>query len=121
MFTDSVVDRAPAKSYMCSLKADNYVEYEYALDKKDNSKALSILHVPAIAKKRLELIVGNMHLMLGDSNTDYDVMFALLPYAYSTMQTQLLNEMIKDSNKKKITISNTMLKYLTEIYGEFDE
>lgn len=121
VFTDSVVDRAPAKSYMCSLKADNYVEYEYALDKKDNSKALSILHVPAIAKKRLELIVGNMHLMLGDSNTDYDVMFALLPYAYSTMQTQLLNEMIKDSNKKKITISNTMLKYLTEIYGEFDE
>lgn len=79
------------------------------------------MHVPAIAKKRLELIVGNMHIMLGDSNTDYDVMFALLPYAYSTMQTQLLNEMIKDSNKKKITISNTMLKYLTEIYGEFDE
>ena len=121
VFTDCVVDRAPAKSYMCSLKANNYVEYEFALDRKDNSKALAMLHVPALTKNRLQLIVGNMHLMLGDLNTDYDVMFALLPYAYSTMQMHLLHEMIKDSNKKKITISNTMLKYLTEIYGEFDE
>lgn len=121
VFTDCVVDRTPAKTYMCSQKAQNYIEYEYVLDKKDNSKALSILHVPALAKKRLQSIVGNMHSMLGDANTDYDVMFALLPYAYSTMQMQSLYEMIKDSNKKKITISNTMLKYLTEIYGEFDE
>lgn len=121
VFTDCVIDRAPAKSYMCSVKADDYVEFEISLDKKDNSKALAMMHVPALTKNRLQLIVGNMHLMLGDSNTDYDVMFALLPYAYSTMQMQLLHEMIKNSNKKKITISNTMLKYLTEIYGEFDE
>lgn len=39
--------------------------------------------------------------MLQDKNADYDVIFALLPYAYATMQASLILDAIQDEDNKK--------------------
>lgn len=121
VFTDCLVDKKPAKTFMGSQKSENYIEFDLGYERKDYSKVLSELHLSSLTKTHMQLIIENMHVLLGDPNTDYDVLFALLPYAYATMQMPLLHEMMKDNGKKKIVISNTMLKYVRDIYGDFDE
>lgn len=121
VFTDCIVDKAPAKTFTGTQKSENYIEFDLDYSKKDYAKVLSAFHMSPLTKSRVQAIIGNMHDMLGDTNTDYDILFALLPYAHATMQMPLLHEMMKDNDKKKIVISNTMLKYITDIYGDFNE
>ena len=59
-----------------------------------------------------------MHSMLNDQNLDYDVIFALLPYAYATMQTSLILDAVQDGDNKTITVSKSLSESINALYGE---
>lgn len=54
--------------------------------------------------------------MLQDKNADYDVIFALLPYA--TMQASLILDAIQDEDNKKLPVSKDILELIEGLYGE---
>lgn len=120
LFTDCIVDKKPRTIFMCSQKTEDFNEFE--LDYKNNNKnILKEFHLPVLTKLHIQISIANMHIMLEDDNEDFDILFAILPYAYSTMQMPRLFKILKDDDKRKINISKMMMKYITEIYGEFDE
>ena len=58
-----------------------------------------------------------MHAMLNNQNTDYDVLFALLPYAFATMQMPQLLNAIKSEEKKNLSVSKELLDTIVGMYG----
>ena len=53
--------------------------------------------------------------MLDDESTDYDVLYAILPYAYMTMQTDKLLDAV---NQKKIAVSKDLSDELNRLFGD---
>lgn len=76
------------------------------------------MHTSLLIRTRMQNILSNMHDMLQDKNADYDVIFALLPYAYATMQASLILDAIQDEDNKKLSVSKDILELIEGLYGE---
>lgn len=74
------------------------------------------MHTSLLIRTRMQNILSNMHDMLQDNNADYDVIFALLPYA--TMQASLILDAIQDEDNKKLPVSKDILELIEGLYGE---
>ena len=62
-----------------------------------------------------------MHELLGNDAVDYDVLFALLPYAFTTMQMPILLDMIQNTTDRHITISKELEDIINTLFGEDNE
>lgn len=122
IFTELFVYRVPDQ--LCSGNiiggscAEEYKAFTLVKTSKSHDKLLTELHTPLMTRNKIQTLLSNMHIMLKDENSDYDVIFALLPYAYATMQTPLILEAIQDKENKNLSISNNVIELINRLYGD---
>ena len=56
--------------------------------------------------------------MIGEPSPDAAFLFAILPYAYATMQIETLADVMKE--KKELSISSDMTRAISAVFGEFE-
>ena len=117
IFTELFIEKAPTGRIIGGKPADAYKEFSIVEGKKSHGKLLVEMHASLLIRTRIQTLLSNMHAMLGDQNSDYDVMFALFPFAYATMQMPLLINAIKNEGKKMLSVSKDLLETLVGMYG----
>lgn len=118
VLTESFIEKSPTGLILGSHCTEKYKDFLPIKASKSHNKLLTEMHVSLLAKNKIQVLLNNMHTMLNDQNLDYDVIFALVPYAYATMQTALILSAVQDGEKKRISISKNLLELLNELYGE---
>lgn len=117
IFTELFIEKAPTGRIIGGKPADAYKEFSIVEGKKSHGKLLVEMHASLLIRTRIQTLLSNMHAMLGDQNSDYDVLFALFPFAYATMQMPLLINAIKNEGKKMLSVSKDLLETLVGMYG----
>lgn len=117
VMTEIFVEKIPTGHLLGGYRSQEYRDFPMVKLTKSHNSLLSKMHVIPLVKTRMQLILSNMHEMIGDKNVDYDVLFTLLPYAFATMQMPLLIKAIRDE-EKNLVVSNDLLKLIDSLYGE---
>ena len=117
IFTELFIERVPTGRIIGGKPADAYEEFSIVEGKKSHGKLLVEMHAPLLVRTRIQSLLSNMHAMLGDQNSDYDVLFALFPLAFATMQVPLLINAIKNEEKKTLSVSKDLLETIVGMYG----
>lgn len=118
IITELFVEKYPTGIILGGRCDENYEDFTPVKTSKSHNKLFTEMHVSLLTKTKMQVLLNNMHTMLNVSNLDYDVVFALLPYAYATMQIPLILNAIQDGEKKRIAISRNLLELLNGLYGE---
>lgn len=118
LFTELFVEKAPVTCMLGVRKAKSYKDYKIVNSEKIHEKFMTSLRMPLLVKSRMQAVLTNMHKMLGDKSMDYDVIFGLLPYAFSTMQMSKMTDAIQNTDNSKIQISAEALRLLENYIGE---
>ncbi len=118
MLTEVFIEKSPTGLILGGHCTGQYEDFLPVKASKSHNKLLTEMHVSLLTKNKIQVLLNNMHTMLNDQNLDYDVIFALVPYAYATMQTALILNAVQDGEKKRISISKNLLELLNDLYGE---
>lgn len=118
LFTELFVEKKPTGYILGGCCGRNYKEFNSVTLSKCHNKILTEMHTSLMVRTRIQTLLSYMHSMLNDQNPDYDVIFALLPYAYATMQTPLILDAVQDGDKKTISISKSLSESINALYGE---
>ncbi len=118
LFTELFVEKTPTDYILGGCCGRNYKEFNSVTLSKCHNKILTEMHTSLMVRTRIQTLLSYMHSMLNDQNPDYDVIFALLPYAYATMQTPLILDAVQDGDKKMISISKSLSESINALYGE---
>ena len=114
VLTDMFVDNMPSRVFNQIETNDGYEAYKLTKADKKYVKVLRKLHMSMMTYNRINDVIFNLHKMLDDDSIDYDVLYAILPYAYMTMQTDKLLDAV---NSKKIDVNN-IVNELNRLFGE---
>ena len=117
VMTEVFVEKTPTGHLLGGYCSQKYKEFSIVKPTKSHNSLFSEMHVIPLVKTRMQLILSNMHEMIGDKNVDYDVLFTLLPYAFATMQMPFLIKAVRD-DEKNLVVSNDLLKLIDSLYGE---
>ena len=118
VFTELFVEKKATGYILGGCCGRNYKEFNSVTISKCHNKILAEMHTSLMVRTRIQTLLSYMHSMLNDQNPDYDVIFALLPYAYATMQTPLILNAVQDGDKKMISISKSLSESINALYGE---
>ena len=117
VFTEMFVEKDPTGQFVGGKRSSNYKEFRLVEGSRSHRKLLLEMHAPLLVRTRIQTLLSNMHAMLNNQNTDYDVLFALLPYAFATMQMPQLLNAIKSEEKKNLSVSKELLDTIVGMYG----
>lgn len=118
VLTELFIEKSPTGFILGGHCTEKYEDFPSVKASKSHNKLLTEMHVSLFAKNKIQVLINNMHTMLNDQNLDYDVIFALMPYAYATMQTALILSAVQDGEKKRVSISKNLLELINDLYGE---
>lgn len=118
--TELFVDRTATGKYVAGNKTDEFIEYPVKTAFKRSSKFNSLLHMPQITGNRIQSVIDNQHIMLevDEKNIDSDILFAYLPYAYTTMQLPVVLELLEDTEGDRNNISSELRRAVMSLYGQ---
>ena len=115
VLTDMFVDNFPFRFFDAIESNDGYQRFLVSKADKKYLKLLRELHMSMMTYNRINDVIYNLHKMLDDNSIDYDVLYAILPYAYMTMQTDKLLDAV---NNKKLAVSKDLSDELNRLYGD---
>ena len=121
IFTELFIEKVSTGHIIGGKRADNYKEFQIVNGTKSHEKMLIEMHTPLLVRSKIQILLSNMHAMLGNKNTDYDVLFALFPYAFATMQMPLLLDAIKSEEKKMLSVSKDLRDTIIGMYGNNEQ
>lgn len=98
LFTDFFVDKNPSGSYSGGYFADDFKEYIPKKMKNREPKYFSRLPANNLIKNKIKNILTIMHNLHSEMTGDDDFMFGIFQYAYATMNMEIINDIIGDSN-----------------------
>lgn len=116
VMTELVVDRAAESSLTGGRFAEHYTEF--VPEKVQRIPWVKMLKASPYFQSRLQVILSTMHAMLNDGSSDWDMLFAGIPFAFMTMQLPELLEGLRDTGNRKVQISKDLLEMLEDTYGE---
>ena len=120
IFTELLVEKAPAGRVIGGRLTSGYKGFSLTKATKIHAKILSDMHTSLLVRTRIQTLLYNMHIMIKNQSADYDVVFALFPFAFATRQMPLLLEAIRDGEKPKIPISKDVLEMVLGMYGDHE-
>ena len=118
LFTEFFIENEPTGHILGGCCTKHYKEFLLAKTTRCHNKILMKMRTSVLVRSKIQALLSNMHSMLNDQNLDYDVIFALLPYAYATMQTSLILDAVQDGDNKTITVSKSLSESINALYGE---
>ncbi len=121
VLTEPLIENPPTGEVIRGVFSDDHEEYKLVGPSRTYEKILKKFHAPLLIRNRIKTLITNMHELLGNDAVDYDVLFALLPYAFTTMQMPILLDMIQNTTDRHITISKELEDIINTLFGEDDE
>ncbi len=118
LFTELFIENEPTGHVLGGCCTKHYKEFPLAKTTRCHNKILTKMRTSVLVRSKIQALLSNMHSMLNDQNLDYDVVFALLPYAYATMQTSLILDAVQDGDNKTISVSKSLSESINALYGE---
>ena len=115
MLTEMLVSHAPECKFLSVCYSENYQDYQHIIPKGKKASILKDMHMSMMTYNRINDVIYNLHKMLDDNSIDHDVLYAILPYAYMTMQTDKLLDAV---NNKKLAVSKDLSDELNRLYGD---
>lgn len=118
IFTEFLVDRPSTGRFWGGKCTDAYKDFQLIKPDKSYERLMIKMRIPLILRNKIQIVLSNMHAMISDKDTDFDVLFALLPYAMSTMQTSIIMDSIQNKGSQEVSISGELKGYLCSLYGD---
>ena len=118
LLTELFIENEPTGRILGGCSTKYYKEFPLAKTTRSYIKILTKMRTSVLVRSKIQMLLSNMHSMLNDQDHDYDVIFALLPYAYATMQTSLILDAVQDGEKRAISISKSLSELINALYGE---
>ena len=115
VLTEMLVSHVPECKFLSVCYSGNYQDYQHITPKGRKAGILKDMHMSMLTYNRINDVIFNLHKMLSDDSSDYDVLYAVLPYAYMTMQTDKLLDAV---NQEKIKISKDLSDELNRLFGD---
>ena len=115
VLTEMLVSHVPECKFLSVCYSGNYQDYQHITPKGRKAGILKDMHMSMLTYNRINDVIFNLHNMLDDDSIDYDVLYAILPYAYMTMQTDKLLDAV---NQKKIAVSKDLSDELNRLFGD---
>lgn len=118
LLTELFVDRLPSRNFVGGYMSKEFVGYNRTEIKSYYAKLFTNMRVGPFARKQIQQVLTDMHIILQDENVDYDCIFALLPYAYICEKTDILREQFLEADQKKIAVSADLIASINAYLGE---
>lgn len=119
VLTSLFIEKEPTGQIMGGNMSGSFEEYKLITPERSDVDHTVTLRAPKLIRHRLHLILTNMHKMLNDKNSDYDVLFGLLPYAYATMQLESFIKTIRSADTT-LRISKNLRNSISDLFGEYE-
>lgn len=119
LLTSLVVENDPIDDPQGGIIVDGFKDYAMKQVHRRQEPVLKAFKTPVIVKNKMNNILGNMHLMLNETNYDHDVLYTLLPYAFATMQMPTLMNVLNEPDNS-LRISSGLMNSITGLYGEYE-
>ena len=113
VFTELFVDNAPESITMVGRRSDSFEEFQQKAGR--YKFTASGLQMNSLIRNRFQRNLEFMHAMLKNQDQDYDVLFALVPYAEATMQMPTVLDALGEQGK--LNVSQDLRKRLADLYG----
>ena len=98
LFTEFFVDKQPSGHFVGGRKSSSFKEFKLHVQEPKYQKTISVLRARMLVKNRIQTVITNMEAMIGEPSPDAAFLFAILPYAYATMQIGTLADVMKKRN-----------------------
>ena len=115
VLTEMLVSNTPDCDFSSGHRSERFKEYQHIISKGKKAGILKDMRMSIMTYNRINDVIFNLHKMLSDDSSDYDVLYAVLPYAYMTMQTDKLLDAV---NQEKIKISKDLSDELNRLFGD---
>lgn len=115
VMTEMLVSDIPKGEFSSGRRSESYQDYQHTSSKGKKASILKDMHISMMTYNRINDVLYNLHVMLDDDSIDYDVLYAILPYAYMTMQTEKLLDAV---NNKKLAVSKDLADELNRLFGD---
>lgn len=117
LFTEFFVNRKATGKYFGGYFADDFKIYSSSKGTHTELKILSKLALSSLVRNRISNLVATMHGIYPATTADDEFLFAVLPIAYASLETDKLTEAIADP-QNGIAISADLKRDLGYILGE---
>ena len=115
VLTEMLVSNTPDCDFSSGHRSERFKEYQHIIPKGKKAGILKDMRMSMMTYNRINDVIYNLHKMLDDDSIDYDVLYAILPYAYMTMQTEKLLDAV---NNKKLAVSKDLSDELNRLFGD---
>ena len=115
VLTEMLVSGTPDCDFSSGHRSERFKEYQHIIPKGKKAGILKDMRMSIMTYNRINDVIFELHKMLDDDSVDFDVLYAILPYAYMTMQTDKLLDVV---NQKKITVSKDLSEELNRLFGD---
>lgn len=118
VLTELLVEKAPEGEHLGSRTTGKFVKFTLGKAANKSSKIYSTLRISPLVKNRIQTLLANLHTMLKNQTTDEDFLFALVPYAFATMQMPKVIDYIQSNSDKADQLSSNTANLITAMYGD---
>ncbi len=115
VMTELLVSDIPNGEFLYGHRSEGYQDYQHTSSKGKKVGILKDMRMSMMVYNRINGVMNDLHKMLDDDSIDYDVLYAILPYAYMTMQTEKLLDAV---NNKKLAVSKDLADELNRLFGD---
>ena len=118
VLTEFLIDNVPTRNFVGAKRAANYSEFEGKKGKPLYEKMLKSFGFGMLVRLRMQKMMADFHGILESENADYDCLYLVFPYAYSTCLSR--SEMIEHISVE-MNISHDLVVELKNYMGIRDE
>lgn len=113
VLTELFVDKVPSGKYVGGVRAEEYVNY-LPIDnpKKKHAATMQKLKMRKIVASKVTQLLADYHEILKCDDINGDYMFALMPYAYCTGNSEVIAEILKEEKRVNKSSISLMLDYM---------
>ena len=115
VMTEMLTSDIPNGEFLYGHRNEGYQDYQHTASKGKKVGILKDMRMSMMVYNRINGVMNDLHKMLDGDSIDYDVLYAILPYAYMTMQTEKLLDAV---NNKKLAVSKDLADELNRLFGD---
>lgn len=115
VMTELLVSHSASCEFSSVCYGGDYQDYQHSSSKGRKAGILREMHIGMMLYNRINVVLHDLHKLTDDDSVDYDVIYAILPYVYMTMQ---MDKLLDAVNNKKLTVSKDLADELNRLFGD---
>lgn len=118
LLTEHFVDRHSTRKFVGGCMTEGFQHYVSAVAKPYHSRVFHDIKMGVFVRNLVQQVLTDMHIILQDDSSDYDYIFAILPYGYVFDKIDVLRNCLFKEATKESSMSSELLSYIRSYLGE---